>query len=132
LTRNTRRTSAAIIHGLLREMFGWLKRKITSTLRDGLNEWRDPQGEENPMACPEITIEGIDDAMYAKLMNEAVAGGAQFNGNIASIDGLTFDWNRDSVTQTLHITCLKKEFFITCKTVESKIRELVQKSKEAL
>ena len=113
-------------------MFGWIKRNIKEKLRDGLKEYRDPQGEDNPMACPEITIEGIDESLYGKLMQSAVAGGAQFDGNAASIDGLSFDWNYDSAAQILHITCLKKPFFITCGTVESKIRVLVEQSKGAL
>jgi len=109
-------------------VIGWIKKR----LRDGLKEYRDPQGEDNPMACPEITIEGIDAALYAKLLAEATAAGAKFDGSQATLGGLAFDWNYDGEANVLHATCLHHPFFATCGIIEEKIRELVEKSKGAL
>jgi hypothetical protein len=103
-------------------------------IKDFLNRalWQDPQYEENQVNCPEITIEGIDGDLYRKLLAEANAAGAKFDGSKVSISGLEFDWNYDLEAQVLHVTCTKKEFFIRCPQVESKIRELVEKSKGSI
>jgi hypothetical protein len=111
-------------------MFKRLEKMLLNAVRGPIREWQDPQAEENPMSCPEITIEGIDDALYAKLLAEATSAGAKFEGTSVSLEGLDFDWNRDSEAQAVHITCLKKPFFATCGIVEFKIRELVAKAKE--
>lgn len=93
---------------------------------------QDPQFEEVQVSCQEITIEQIDGALYAKLLAEATAAGAKFEGAQASISGLEFDWNYDEVAQALHVTCTKKPFYVGCDQVESRIRQLVEKSKGAL
>ena len=88
------------------------------------------------MPCPEITLDGIDKDLYAKLLAEATEAGIEFNGSQATIhEGpilLLFDWNYDSETRTLHVTCLKKPFLYGCGAVETQIRELVQKAKGAI
>lgn len=99
---------------------------------DQVKDWQDPDREENPMACPEITIEQVDQPLHAKLLVEAMAAGATFQGTYATIEALTFDWNYDPAAQVLHVTCLKKPFYATCNEVESRIRELAAKAKGAL
>jgi hypothetical protein len=103
-------------------------------IKDFLNRalWQDPNYEVNQVACPEITIEEIDGDLYAKLLAEAGAAGAKFDGSKASIEGLDFDWDYDIEAQVLHVTCTKKPFFIGCGQVESKIQELVAKAKGAI
>ena len=94
------------------------------------NVTQDPQYEEVQVACPEITIDGIDEDLYTKLLGEATAAGAQFSGASATFRGCTFDWNYDPPTQTLHATCLKKPFYAGCDFIEKSIRDLVTKAKE--
>jgi len=94
--------------------------------------WQDPNYEVDQVSCPEITIEEIPQDLYAKLLAEATAAGAIFEGSFAKIEGLSFDWNYDPSAQVLHITCLKKPFFASCGVVESRIRELVAKAKGAI
>jgi hypothetical protein len=99
---------------------------------DEFKDWRDPDREENPMACPEIVIEQIPLDLYAKLLNEATAAGATFYGTKASFQHLEFDWDYDQPSQTLRMTCTKKPFYATCGEVESRIRELAEKARVAL
>lgn len=84
------------------------------------------------MVCPEITIEQISPDLYARLLAEATAAGAQFEGTTASIHGLELDWNYDEPSETLHFTCTKKPFYATCIEVEKGIRGLVDKAKVGL
>ena len=99
---------------------------------DQVKDWQDPDRESNPMPCPEITIEDVDPILYGRLLTEAAAAGATFNGIKASIQGLEFDWSYDEPTQTLHVTCNKKPFYASCDTVEERIRGLIAKAKEAV
>jgi hypothetical protein len=94
--------------------------------------WQDPNYEIDQVNCPEITIENIDSALYAKLLSGATSAGAQFDGAKASIRGADFDWNYDQSAQILHITCTRKPFYATCAEVESRIRSLVDEAKGAL
>lgn len=82
------------------------------------------------MKCPEITLPDIDKPLYDKLLAEATAAGMQSHGNMVSIEGLYFDWNYDAEAAVLHVTCLKKPFFIGCDRVETEIRGLVEKAKK--
>ena len=94
--------------------------------------WQDPNYEVHQVSCPEISLEEIDKDLYGRLLYEATAAGAEFDGTKACIEGLEFDWNYDEATQTLNITCTKKPFYASCGVVESKIRELVEKAKGAI
>jgi hypothetical protein len=70
-----------------------------------IRDWNDPDREETPMPCPEITLEGIDANLYGKLLVEAKDAGAQSHGtNLVSLEGLLFDWNYNVQGQVLHIT----------------------------
>ncbi len=109
----------------------FFKRLVRSKIEQ-VKDWQDPNREDNPTACPEITIEQISPEVHAKLLAEATTAGATFEGSFAYIEGLSFDWNYDSTAQVLHVTCLKKPFYAACGEVESKIRELVEKAKVAL
>lgn len=98
--------------------------------------WKDvtqnPQYDEVQVPCPEITIEGIDQALHAKLLAEGTAAGAKFDGATATIEGCYFDWNYDAEAQTLHVTCTKKPFYVSCTAIQSKITEIVTKAKEGI
>lgn len=94
--------------------------------------WEDPNYEIHQVSCQEITIEGIGKDFYGQLLAEASAANAKFEGTKASIGGCDFNWNYDAETQILHVTCIRKPFYASCETVESKIRELVEKSKGAI
>lgn len=107
-------------------MSGWLK-----------HEWwkdvaQDPQYNEVQVSCPEITVAEIPEALYGELLGQAAAAGAKFNGAVAEIAGCTFDWNYDAASETLHVTCTKMPFYARCDQVETRIRQLIQKAKEAL
>lgn len=82
--------------------------------------------------CDEVTLDGIDQALYDNLLAGATAAGAKFDGTLVMLKGCKFNWNYDSASGTLHYICLDRPFFYTCGEVESHIRELVDKSKEAL
>ena len=95
-------------------------------------DWQDPDREENPTSCPEISIEQVPEALHDKLMSEAAAAGAIFLGTSVSFDHCWFEWNYDGPSETLHITCTKKPFFIDCETVEQRIRDLVKSAKDVV
>jgi hypothetical protein len=96
---------------------------------DEVKDWRDPDREENPMACPEIKLDGINQELYANLLSEATAAGAEFDGTKATLDGIELDWNYSPEVQILRVSCTKKPFYVNCGTVESHIRGLVEKAK---
>ena len=96
---------------------------------DEVKDWNDPNREETPMPCPEITIPDVPQELYDKLLGEATAAGVHFDGTVASIEGAQFDWNYDAPSTTLRVTCLKKPFFISCDSAEKRIRELVERAK---
>jgi hypothetical protein len=104
----------------------WLKHLVWKNIT------QDTQYEEVQMTCPGIVIPDISKDLYDKLLSEAAAAGAGFNGNRASISGCDFDWNYDAVSMTLSITCIRKPFYATCPEVESRIRDLVTKAKEGI
>lgn len=81
--------------------------------------------------CPEITLT-VEPDLYERLLSMASASGARFDGNKATIEGLSFDWNYDLEAQQLHLTCTNKPFYASCKMIESRIRELLEKSKGEL
>jgi hypothetical protein len=108
-----------------------LRGKIEQT-KEEVKDWADPNREEVPMPCPEITIEGIDGVLYGKLLHQAVQSEATFVGLNVHFQGVSLDWNYDEPSQTLHITCTKKPFYASCELVESKLRELVAKAKGAV
>ena len=103
------------------------KRKL-----DEVKDWQNPDREENPMPCNEVTVEGIDAGLYSKLLAEANAAGAIFVGEKVYFEGLEFDWTHDAEAQVLHFTCTKKPFFIGCDRIENQIRELVAKARGAI
>ena len=94
--------------------------------------WQDPNYEIHQVSCPQIDIGEIDAVLYGKLLTEATSAGAVFTGAVAEIANCTFDWNYDAAAQTLHITCNKKPFYAGCEQVETRIRQLIQKAKEAI
>lgn len=104
----------------------WLKHLVWKYIT------QDPEYEEMQISCPEITLEQIPQPLYDKLMSEATAAGAIFFGTKVSFDHCEFDWTYDPPSQTLHITCTKKPFFIDCQTIEQKIRELAASAAKGL
>jgi hypothetical protein len=94
--------------------------------------WQDPNYDIHQMACPEITLEEVPQDLYDKLLSEATAAGAKFDGEKVDFDHCEFNWSYDAPSQTLHITCTKKPFFIDCPTIEQKIRELVKGAKDVV
>ncbi len=101
----------------------WLKHLLWKTVT------QDPQYEEVQVPCPEITLEEISPEIYAKLLAQATEAGAEFSGSKATLHGAKFDWNYDAETQTLHVTCLEKPFYIGCGVIEQTIHDLVDKAK---
>ena len=104
-------------------------RRFVNGKIEQVEDWKNPDREENPMPCPEITFEGIDQALHDKLLAEANAGGVKFDGDKATVSGMELDWNYDAESQVLTVTCTKKPFFITCERVQSTIEGLVAKAK---
>ena len=107
-------------------------KKIIDGKIEQIKDWQDPDREENPTPCPEITLEAIPQDLYDKLISEGVAAGAKFDGTKADFKGCTFDWNYDAEAQTLHVTCVKKPFIFSCAEVEQHIRELVKGAKDVV
>ena len=89
----------------------------------------DPNYQENPVACPEIVVPEVTEALYGELLQQLTAAGGKFNGNEATIDGCTLAWTWDQPSDTLRIVCTKKPLLASCGMVESKIRELIEKAK---
>lgn len=98
--------------------------------------WKDvtqnPQYDEVQVPCPEITIAGVPQELYDKLLSEATAAGATFDGNTADWHGCTLEWNYDSPSGTLSATCTKKPFYIACSQIEQGLRNEVVKAKAGL
>lgn len=94
--------------------------------------WQDPNYEIDQMNCPEIIIVGIEQPMYDKLLAEANAAGAVFNGDKVAFKGCEFDWQYDSPSQILHVTCISKPFYVTCDYIKSKIKELAEDAKAGI
>jgi hypothetical protein len=94
-----------------------------------IRDWNDPNREEFPMPCPEITLEGIDKGLYSKLLSGALQAGAEFDGDRVTLHGMLLEWTWDQITDTLHITPLKHPFYSSCDEISSKIRELADKAK---
>jgi hypothetical protein len=90
---------------------------------------QDPQYEEVQVACPEIIIADIDHDLYEKLLDEANAAGAVFNGAEVTFKGCTFDWNYDAEAGVLHVTCTVKPFYLGCGVISGQINQLVAKAK---
>lgn len=109
----------------------WFKRLIQGKI-DEVKDWQNPDREENPTSCAEITLPNIPQELYDKLLSEATAAGAQFSGEKVDFDHCEFDWSYDPPSQTLHITCTKKPFFVDCPTIEQKIRELVKGAQDVV
>lgn len=93
---------------------------------------QDPQYAEVQIPCPEITIPAVPQELYDKLLSEATAAGAVFNGNEADWHGCTLDWNYDQSAQIITATCTKKPFYIGCSQIEQGLRNEVVKAKAAL
>ncbi len=106
--------------------------KLKDLVKAELKEWRDPQAEEVPMSCPEITIESVDPALYSRLLAEANAAGAQFDGDKVSMGGIELKWNYDAPTQTLRYKCTNKHFYETCPEIDAAIAKLVQQAKTGI
>ena len=83
------------------------------------------------MACPQISIPGVDGALYARLVQQALSGGATFDGDRWLIHGCEFSVIHDLQSGTLHITPMKKPFLVPCSFIESNIEELIANAKEA-
>lgn len=104
------------------------KAKVEETKQE-IEEWKDPDREENPTVCDEITLEGVDQGLHSKLLSQAFNAGVTFVGTQARLHGIVLDWNWDSVSGTLHITPLSHPFYLSCSEIETKITELVAKAK---
>jgi hypothetical protein len=107
-------------------------RRFLRDKSDQVKDWENPDREANPMACPEIELDGINQPLYANLLSEATAAGAKFDGTKATLDGIELDWNYSPEVQILRVSCAKKPFFVTCAEVESHIHDLVNKAKAAI
>jgi hypothetical protein len=104
----------------------WLKHLIWKTVT------QDPNYAEVQVPCPEIVLEQIDGELYAKLLAQATAAGAQFNGTEVTFKGCTFDWLYTAEECTLHVTCTSKPFYFSCNLIQSQIEDLIQKAKEGI
>jgi hypothetical protein len=104
-------------------------RRLIQGKIDDVKDWRDPDRSENPMACDEVTLTGIDPALYANLLSSAASAGMIFSGAVARFRDFTFDWNYDPPSATLRYTCTKKPFYASCGTVDSHINDLITHAK---
>lgn len=84
------------------------------------------------MNCPEIVIVGIEQPMYDKLLAEANAAGAVFNGAKVAFKGCEFDWDYDAEAQVLHITCTNRPWYYKCDTIADHIRHLAERAKVSI
>jgi hypothetical protein len=89
----------------------------------------DADYKENEVSCPEIGFQ-IDQGLYAKLLAQAKQAGVTFDGESAAISGVQFLWNYDAPSGTLHVTCTKKPWIISCDQVAAKIADLIEKAKK--
>lgn len=120
-------------------MFGAIKRlfraKLDST-KEQIRTWQDPDHEEEPTVCDQLSFSGVNQELYAKLLSEATTGGIAFDGNRASLHSgpisLEFDWDYQPTSATLYITCTKKPFIFSCGDVEERLRDLLAKAKESV
>jgi hypothetical protein len=104
--------------------------RIKDLLRQAL--WQDPDYPLRPVSCPELTFDGIEAPTHDKLLAQATSAGAKFDGQAAEIAGLTFDWNYDAASSTLHVTCTKKPLLVSCGYVAEQITKLIAKAKDNL
>ncbi len=84
------------------------------------------------MPCPEIVIPGVSQDLYAKLLSEATAAGATFNGNQAEWHGCSLDFTYDAAAETIHATCTRKPFYIGCQQIADGLRNEVVKAKSSI
>lgn len=83
------------------------------------------------MPCPEVTVDGVDPILYEKLLAEATAAGAQFNGSEVTFKGCKFLWSYDGAG-TVKYTCTEKPFYFSCGLIQNEIQSLVEEAKGAI
>jgi hypothetical protein len=108
----------------------WVKSFIQDKF-DQYHDWKNPDREANPMSCDEVIVDGVNPALYEKLLAQATAAGAVFDGSIVIFKGCRFIWSYDKVS-SFRYTCKEKPFYFTCDLIDKEIAGLVEKAKEGL
>ena len=83
------------------------------------------------MACPEVTVDGVGPILYEKLLAEATAAGAVFNGSEVTFKGCKFLWAYDGAG-AIKYTCTEKPFYFSCGLIQNEIAGLIERAKEAI
>lgn len=105
----------------------WLKIFVQGKI-DQYRDWQNPDREANPMECPEVVVDGVDPVLYEKLLAEATAAGAVFEGDEVTFKGCRFLWAYDG-SQSFRYTCKGKPFYFTCGLIDAEISKLVTQAK---
>ena len=108
----------------------WLKIFVHGKI-DQYRDWKNPDREANPMACPVVTVDGVDPILYEKLLSQASAAGAVFNGSEVTYKGCKFAWTYDGSRSFTH-QCLEKPFYFSCDLIKTEIQKLVDQAKEGI
>lgn len=87
--------------------------------------------EEGNMSCEPMEFIAVDQALYAKLLSLAAAGGIKFDGIRVSFKGCEFSWSYDALSEKLHITCEKKPFYVPCSGVTDHISALIDQARKS-
>lgn len=88
------------------------------------------------MACPEIAIPEIDAALHQRLIDQAIRAGASKDDEdrwhiTTKLGEVVLTILHDPTSSTLHVTCWKRPYFVSCGMLAEKIQELIQEAKEA-
>lgn len=111
---------------------------MAESFQDGLKDrlyddiYGDPNYPRTMAPCPEIVIEQVSPELHAKLLAEATAAGAKFDGDQAEWHGCQLAWNWDADSQTLRATCVRKPFYISCGAIEEGIKNEVEKARSGI
>lgn len=103
--------------------------KITTFIRKSL--WQDPNYDMSQKPGTEVTIYNVDPALYEKLLSEATAAGAKFNGDKVTFKGCDFNWSYDGAA-SIRYTCTAKPFYFSDALIESELLKLVDRARTAI
>lgn len=86
------------------------------------------------MACAEMLFPGVDDALYARLVQQAIRAGATKDDNDrwkwnTKLGELEFTMRRSGTN--LYITPFKKPLLVSCGMIQSHLSEEIENAKEA-
>lgn len=91
--------------------------------------WLNSDYTQGQMTCPEMTFSDISPALYKNLLDQASTAGVEFNGSMAHLSGIDFQWRYDGPSQTLSITTVKKPFYVSCDQIRDHLASLISKAK---